>query len=598
MILAYSFFIGLFVTMVLIPVLIRISGPAGILDYPNLRKVHDKPIPRVGGIAIAAGALASIVIWLPLEGIVLSYIVGGVIVLCVGIWDDIRPLDYKWKFLGQSLAVACVIAGGLEFSHLPFFGLDPVPGYISYPITFLFLLGITNAVNLFDGLDGLAGGCILVSFAVITALAYLANDMSIPIVALAISGGILGFLRFNAYPAIAFMGDAGSQFLGFTAAFLALLLTNEVNPALNPALPLLILGLPVLDTLSVIIRRILQRRSPFRGDRQHIHHRLLDEQGQRLPLVDIHRAMQRDDAIGAGVEPVSLSRPRRLDRGPLHFVGVDHDVADPLDARIGNSLGAQVLVGVGRRRPQEIGDGIGDDTVDLFGHGAVAAAEPRLEVGQRNTHLGRDERASQRRVHVAHHHHPVGPALEAEPLVGHHHARRLPGVAAAAHPQMTVGAGEAEVAQERVRHVVVVMLTGVDEDRLAPIRRREHPVERRHLHEIGPGAGDEMDFGWRHGERSLRTGQGPNRRLGQRLRIHPNRARESCAGHRSSHARSRSRNKPRSPHAGSVPRSRGWIGLVRGDGPGRGTGRSRNSRPRARRDGAADPCRQAASGAK
>ncbi len=158
MIFAYSFFIGLFVTMVLIPVLMRISGPGGILDYPNPRRVHDKRIPRVGGIAIAAGALASIVIWLPLEGIFLSYIVGGVIVLCVGIWDDIRPLDYKWKFLGQSIAVACVISGGLEFSHLPFFGLDPVPGYISYPITFLFLLGVTNAVNLFDGLDGLAGG--------------------------------------------------------------------------------------------------------------------------------------------------------------------------------------------------------------------------------------------------------------------------------------------------------------------------------------------------------------------------------------------------------------------------------------------------------
>ncbi len=287
MVLAYSFFIGLFLTMVLIPILIKGSAWVPAIDYPSPRKVHTAPTPRVAGIAIAMGAGIAVLIWLPHDIFWLGYLLGVAVLLVQGIWDDIRPLDYRWKLFGQVIAAAIVMASGLVMDHLPFFGLDAVPWFIAYPATLVFLLAITNATNLFDGLDGLAGGCSLISFFAIGLLAYLSGDMFIPVVALAVIGGTFGFLRFNTYPAAVFMGDAGSQFLGFTAAFLVIHLTHNVNPALNPVLPLLLLGLPVFDTVSVIIRRILQGTSPFKGDRQHLHHRLLERSFRYIEVVSL-----------------------------------------------------------------------------------------------------------------------------------------------------------------------------------------------------------------------------------------------------------------------------------------------------------------------
>jgi len=272
----FSFVVALFVTLVAIPPLIRFSRKLRLMDEPAARKIHHSAVPRCGGIAIALGTILPIFMWVSVDRGILSYLIGATIILIFGVWDDISPLNYKWKFLGQSVAVLVAIHGGIVIEHVPFFGLDPAPGYVTYPLTALFLLGITNAVNLFDGLDGLAGGCVLLTLSVIGVLAYESDGLPIVLVALAAMGSVFGFLRYNTHPAFVFMGDAGSQFLGFTTAVLSILLLKEHHQALNAGLPLLLLGLPILDTLSVMTQRILAGRSPFAADRNHLHHKILD----------------------------------------------------------------------------------------------------------------------------------------------------------------------------------------------------------------------------------------------------------------------------------------------------------------------------------
>ncbi len=292
MILVYSFLVGLFLTIIILPVLAKAAWSLGIVDHPGGRKVHATPIPRVGGVAIAISGGLSVVLWAPDNKILLYYGASALLILFAGILDDIRNLDYRWKLLVQSLGIAVLLASGFRMTYLPFFGLEPIPGYIAYPVSFLFLLGVTNAVNLFDGLDGLAGGCIVLSFAAMSFLAHIADDLFVSILGMAVIGGVVGFLRYNTHPAVIFMGDAGSQFLGFTAGFLAIYLTSRSNTALNPVLPFVILGLPIIDTVAIAIRRLLQKRSPFIGDRQHLHHRLLKIGLSHVQTVSLLYAIQ------------------------------------------------------------------------------------------------------------------------------------------------------------------------------------------------------------------------------------------------------------------------------------------------------------------
>ena len=168
-----------------------------------------------------------------------------------------------------------MLSGGVYFEFLPFCGIEPAPVWIVYPLTFIFVVGVTNAVNLSDGLDGLAAGIMLMTLAAIIFFSWGEAGNEVALMAIALSGGIVGFLRFNTHPATVFMGDTGSQFIGFMVAFLTIFLTQEVHRALNPALPLLLLGLPVLDTISVMVQRLRSGNSPFSPDKRHIHHKLL-----------------------------------------------------------------------------------------------------------------------------------------------------------------------------------------------------------------------------------------------------------------------------------------------------------------------------------
>ena len=263
--------------MVLIPPLVRLAERLHAADFPSERKVHTTPMPRLGGAAMAIGAVLPMIMWASPLVQVFPLLAGIAIIVFFGVWDDISPLDYRVKFLGQFLAVAVVITfGDVVIRYLPFGGGNPLPTYIAVPLTAFVLVGITNAINLSDGLDGLAGGVTFLSLAAIAVLTYIAVDAGFMLLAtMSIMGSILGFLRFNTFPARIFMGDGGSQFLGFSAGVLATLLTQSTNTALSPALPLLILGLPILDTLMVMGERIYEGRSPFVADRKHIHHRLL-----------------------------------------------------------------------------------------------------------------------------------------------------------------------------------------------------------------------------------------------------------------------------------------------------------------------------------
>lgn len=271
-----SFFIALLVSMLLVPPLMRVSARLGLVDVADVRKVHHGVIPRSGGIAIVLGALVPLFIWWPDEPLLRALILGVIVIFVFGVLDDRKGLHYTWKFFGQLLAVGIMIAAGLRIEVIPFLGIEPVSAWISIPLTVLFVVGVTNAINLSDGLDGLAAGTSLVALAAIAWLFFEANAIPMALMSLATLGGVCGFLRYNNHPAVIFMGDTGSQFLGFVTAVLAIILTQHTAQALNPALLLLLLGVPILDTVTVMVWRMRRGRSPFLPDRNHFHHRLLE----------------------------------------------------------------------------------------------------------------------------------------------------------------------------------------------------------------------------------------------------------------------------------------------------------------------------------
>jgi UDP-GlcNAc:undecaprenyl-phosphate GlcNAc-1-phosphate transferase len=272
-----SFLIAVAVTAACIPLLVKWSGFVGLTDSPGPRKVHSVPIPRIGGIAMAVGILVPTLLTVDSSPRLAGLLAGVAVLLVFGIWDDRRDLDFRLKFLGQALAVGlCMSIGGI---HIEAITLDErllLPRWIGEPLTFVFLVGVTNAVNLADGLDGLAGGLALLCLSAIALLAAHSGNTTVTAFALIEAGAILGFLRFNTHPARCFMGDSGSQVLGFTIGVLSILSTQGENSQVSTALPLLIVGVPILDTLNVMSTRLRQGRSPFSPDRNHLHHRLLE----------------------------------------------------------------------------------------------------------------------------------------------------------------------------------------------------------------------------------------------------------------------------------------------------------------------------------
>jgi UDP-GlcNAc:undecaprenyl-phosphate GlcNAc-1-phosphate transferase len=271
-----AFVVALTVTAALIPVLVHWAPTIGLTDAPGPRKVHSIPVPRVGGLAMAVGLLLPTLITVELTPSIRGLLLGLVVLLVFGLWDDRVTLGYRTKFAGQVLAAGlCMIVGNVHVGTLMIGSVIVLPQAASIFITFVFLIGITNAVNLADGLDGLAGGLVLLCLCAIALFAAMSGNVTVAETALIEAGAVLGFLRFNTHPARIFMGDSGSQMLGFSVGALALLATQGEASPLSAALPLLLLGLPIMDTLTVMLTRIRAGRSPFSADSNHLHHRLL-----------------------------------------------------------------------------------------------------------------------------------------------------------------------------------------------------------------------------------------------------------------------------------------------------------------------------------
>jgi UDP-GlcNAc:undecaprenyl-phosphate/decaprenyl-phosphate GlcNAc-1-phosphate transferase len=277
MIALYTTALSMFVAIVLVPLLARVARPLGLLDQPGPRKIHSHAVPRVGGIAIVVGAIVSVFVWVPLQSEIVAYAIGSLIIFLFGLLDDRLYLDYRWKLVGQVAgAVVFVAVSDVYISRMPFMFDGEMSPWIGLPLTVVAIVGITNAVNMSDGMDGLAGGTSLLATGALGYLTYLGGDKQVTMLALAVLGATLGFLRYNTHPARVFMGDAGSQFLGFSVATLALMLVEHSNTAVSPLIPLLLLALPIIDTSQVIVTRLRAGRSPFVPDRCHLHHRLLD----------------------------------------------------------------------------------------------------------------------------------------------------------------------------------------------------------------------------------------------------------------------------------------------------------------------------------
>ncbi len=270
------FLLAMVVTMAWLPIFQRVAMRWGIVDQPGLRKVHSIAIPRVGGLAMVIGVLVAALIVIPLEANDRWFLIAAGVLAVFGAVDDRFDLDYRIKLAGQVIAVLLVvICGDAQIHSVTLDERLPLPEWLSIPLTLLFLVGITNAINLADGLDGLAGGTTFLCLGALAMLAHGSGQIVTAALSLTFAGAILGFLRFNTFPASVFMGDAGSQLLGFAVGVLSLRATQSGASALSAATPILLLALPILDTLSVMVQRVSEKRSPFSADRNHIHHKLL-----------------------------------------------------------------------------------------------------------------------------------------------------------------------------------------------------------------------------------------------------------------------------------------------------------------------------------
>ena len=264
------------------PLVKMLAYKIGAIDVPkDARRVHDHPIPRLGGLAIFYGFLISILCFSPVSVQLRGILIGALIIVAMGIIDDVKQLGAKIKFLVQIAVAIIVVMHGviIKYISVPEFivagGILPL-GYFSIPITVIWIVGVTNAVNLIDGLDGLAVGISSIATFSLFFIAILAGEMEVAILTAAIAGACLGFLPYNFNPAKIFMGDTGSTFLGFILSVVCIQGLFKGYVIISFIIPFLILGLPIFDTTFAILRRIWNKKPIMAPDRGHLHHRLMD----------------------------------------------------------------------------------------------------------------------------------------------------------------------------------------------------------------------------------------------------------------------------------------------------------------------------------
>lgn len=281
------FLIALVVVIYTTPMVKKIGLKAGLVDQPGGRKIHKRPMVRLGGVSIFAGTLvALLLIWrmggfgtLPpsKEYEVWGVTIGGLAFFLIGLADDLFTLPALSRLVMQLVVAGMAWQAGVQihFLTIPFMGLVQLQDWISLLLTVVWLVGMANAINMIDGLDGLAAGVSGIAAVVMMIVCLFMNQPAAALIAAALAGASLGFLRYNFNPAQIFMGDGGAYFMGFTLAGIGVIGLVKGVTTVAVLLPYLILAVPILDISSVIVDRLRRGKSPFAADKRHLHHRLL-----------------------------------------------------------------------------------------------------------------------------------------------------------------------------------------------------------------------------------------------------------------------------------------------------------------------------------
>lgn len=280
----WAFLIALFVALIATPAVIVLAAKTGAMDAPDARKVHKGPMPRIGGLAIYCGFMAAILAMLNFADLtqeiangVIGLLLGATLIVIIGLIDDYKNLPAKVKLLGQILAACVVVYFDVRIDVITDpFGDYLYLEYLAVPATVFWIVGLTNTVNLIDGLDGLAAGVSTIASITIMLVALQEDVMIVALFTAALAGAALGFLRYNFNPAKIFMGDTGSMFLGFILAGISVIGAVKCTATIALIVPILALGLPIMDTTFAIIRRYRGGVPIFKPDKGHLHHRLLD----------------------------------------------------------------------------------------------------------------------------------------------------------------------------------------------------------------------------------------------------------------------------------------------------------------------------------
>lgn len=319
-----SFVVAFLVALATTPLAIKLAPKLGAMDIPkDERRMHNKPMPRFGGMAIFLGTMVSFAVFLHGSDKILAVMLGGTLIYCLGVIDDLKDLNAKVKFVCELLIAMLMYSMGLKIEFIDnYFG----PGawrfgtVVCFIVTVLWIVGITNTINLVDGLDGLAAGITAIASMSVAYVAYIHGDkyglLIVCAAMMAVAGGAVGFLPYNFYPAKIFMGDSGSLFLGFMIASLSVVGPLKKSTVVAVVVPVLVLGIPIFDTFFAILRRMINKRPIMEADRGHLHHHLMNSgYGQRRAVLMLY-------GISAIMGMAAVLISRELYKDALVLVGI------------------------------------------------------------------------------------------------------------------------------------------------------------------------------------------------------------------------------------------------------------------------------------
>ncbi|HYJ23220.1 MAG TPA: MraY family glycosyltransferase [Solirubrobacterales bacterium] len=271
----FAFLLAAAVAWLLVPYAERLAFRVGAIDLPKPRGLHSKPMPRLSGLAILVAVEAAGWIWLPNDGESRSILLGAMAIAAVGVVDDIRGLSAFPKLVGQIAAAAIPVAAGVRVDNLtlPFIGGFEL-GWLAYPLTVLGIVAVVNVINFLDGVDGLAAGVCMIAAIALAAIALSLDRNAAGVLAAITAGAALGFLRHGFPPASSFMGDTGSNLLGYLLAVASVQGALKTNAVIALAFPLIVLAVPILDTGFVVAKRLKYRQPIYQADSWHFHHRM------------------------------------------------------------------------------------------------------------------------------------------------------------------------------------------------------------------------------------------------------------------------------------------------------------------------------------